>query len=227
MGCAVLLLGVAAASPAVRRDLAEAARRAASGARAALASREQASETTALPAMSVCALQLGVYDNGERAQQETQRLSQAGVPCVVWQGERMRIVCAAALDAQTLSDAAPEGMDTYVIGERLPEVRLRLSGTRGEVERAKALLALPDALLTSLCSGGTVDEAVARARAEGVADGIGEEGAKLCGQLAQSLSDWCALMDRMRDMQDERARSRYAALTMCTLCRELRAQLLG
>ena len=41
-------------------------------------------------------------------------------------------------------------------------------------------------------------------------------------QLAQSLVNWCTLMEQTRQETDEAAARRYAAVTICTLCRELR-----
>ena len=44
-------------------------------------------------------------------------------------------------------------------------------------------------------------------------------------QLAQSLANWCALMEKTMQETDERSARSYAAVTMCTLCRELRLAL--
>lgn len=225
---ALLALGTLAASPGIRLFAVSTASGALENAKAALAGREQENVTLTLPARDVYALQLGVYDNGERARQEQQRLSQAGIPCVVWQGERMRIVCAAAPDAQALEDAEAGGMETYVVADALPQVRLGLGGQRWEIETARALLTLPDALFDVLCVGEQaqpLEDILGRAR-EAANKALPSEGSELLKQLAKSLSDWCALVDRTRGTADGGVLRQYAALTMGTLCRELRTQLL-
>lgn len=226
--CGVLLaLGALAASPGARTYATSLAQRAVRGAKGVFAAQDggQAQEIATLPAMDVRALQLGVYDSGESAQREQKRLSDAGVPCVVWQSERMRVVCAAATEAAALESALTGGMETYAVEETLPEVRLRLTGKQEEIERTRALLSLPDALFSSLCGDGTVEDAVARAK-EAAENAPAQENGELCEQLSQSLLSWCALMDAMRTAMPDDALRQYAALTMCTLGRELRAQLL-
>lgn len=226
----VLALGALSASQAAREKIGGAAREAAAGVASAFAGREAAVEELTLPAMRVYALQLGVYDNGELAQQEQQRLSQAGVPCIVWQRERMRIVCAAALAQAELDGAQSAGLETYPIEEEMPEVRLRLGAPRRDMEDVCALLTLPDAAFARLLQteeaqplDGVVQDA--RALATRAAAAHGESA--LYAQLAQSVVNWCALIEGTREEWGGELARQYAALTMCTLCRELRAELLA
>ena len=77
-----------------------------------------------LPEYDVYALQLAVFDNGQRAAAEAKRLQQAGVRCVIWQKEKMRIVADAALSREALNPDAAKGHDAYVISDHLdPNIR--------------------------------------------------------------------------------------------------------
>ena len=228
--CAVLVLGMAAASPDARKKLSMTVHTALAGAQAAFAGREAATQEVTLPSIRVYALQLGVYDSGERAQQEQQRLTQEGVPCILWQRERMRIVCAAAPSEGALSSAQTFGLETYVIKDEIPEVHLRLVAAAREIEAASALINLPDATLESLFQAEKEQPLTdivsgAKALAEPALSSHGENA--LYSQLAQSVVNWCALIERAQaEWSDELARQ-YAAVTMCTLCRELRTELLA
>lgn len=226
----VLALGALAASPGARLRLAGAARAAAEGAASAFSGREAAQAELTLPETRVYALQLGVYDDGDRAANAQRQIADGGVPCVVWQRQRMRIVCAAALSREALASASAGGLETYVIAEDLPEVRLRIRGTRAEIDAASALLGLPDALFASLQGGGALSDALARAedvlRAARPALSGGDAGGALAAQLLASLEDWRALCERTQEETSEAAARQYASLTMATLCRELRAALL-
>ena len=227
---AVLALGMAAASPDAREKLSLTARTAITGAQAAFAGREAATRELTLPAVRVYALQLGVYDNGERAQQEQQRLTKEGVPCILWQRERMRIVCAAAPTESALAGAQTFGLETYVIKDEIPEVRLRLGAAERELEAVSELISLPDGALGALFQAEReqpLADIVLRARglAEPALSAHGENA--LYSQLAQSVVNWCSLIERAQSEWDGDLARQYATVTMCTLCRELRTELLA
>lgn len=220
----VASLGALGASPGARAGIALALRGGVRSAQAVFAGGAMQTQELTLPERRVWALQLGVYDNGERAQAEQERLSAAGMPCVIWQGERMRIVCAAApKEAQLDADV---GMETYAIEDAWAEVSLRVSGA--QAQRAAALLALPDELFLALAApeeeqplSGVLERA--RQAARFAAGGESE----LCAQLTQSLGNWCELIEDARAQWGEQTARRYASLTMATLCRELRTVLLA
>lgn len=179
-----------------------------------------------LPEYDVYALQLAVFDNGERAASELKRLQNQGVRCVVWQKERMRIVADAAFDREELNMAAANGHEAYVIREKLEAVSLRLSADAVSVEQAGRLLEAPDALLDGIVQGSDSLQAIAD-QAKALADealGIGTENT-LYVQLAQNLRDWSLLMRKTLETADESEARSYGAVTMCTLCRELRQAL--
>ena len=179
-----------------------------------------------LPAYDVYALQLAVFDNGERAAAELKRLQDEGVRCVIWQKERMRIVVSAALSRDTLDTSAAKGYEAYVIRDTLPEVCVRLSAQRSDAERAKNFLEMPDRTLKALLEG-TEDlgnlPAQVRAAASEAINAHPEN--QLYTQLAQSLLDWCALMEQTMADADESAARSYGTVTLCTLCRQLRQTL--
>ena len=227
---AVLVLGALAASPGARRRAGLTARQIASGAQDAFAGRQEATQKLTLPEMRVYALQLGVYDSGELAQQEQQRLSQQGMPCIIWQRERMRIVCAAALSEQALASAQAAGLETYVIEDEMPEVQLRLSAAQRELEGATELLTLPDSAFGALLlsqDARPLSDVIDSARkiAQRALSSHGENA--LYTQLAQSIVNWCTLIERAQEEWGDTLARQYAALTMCTLCRELRAELIA
>lgn len=218
----VLLLGALAAAPGLKEKL-----RSLSMDVQAFGDSAQQAEMT-LPEREIYALQLAVFDSGERAQSEAQRLQRKGVRCIVWQREKMRIVCGVALSRDALDAAAAKGEDAYVIRETLEAVPLRLSCGAAELADVQALLETPDDTLMRLLTGGEPledivgDVATVAARASGR-----HPEHALYTQLAQSLKNWCALMERtMAEAEEKDARS-YAAVTICTLCRELRLALAG
>ena len=147
----VALLAGAAMTPELRQRIAETVRRGMDTAQAFAPGRRAQSELT-LPEREVYALQLGVFDSGERAASEAQRLQAAGVRCVIWQRDKMRIVSDVALSRDGLNTG--EGQLGYIIQETLPRVCMRLTADAGDLEAAQALLMLPDALLTALLDEG-------------------------------------------------------------------------
>ena len=216
----VLLLGALAASPGVREKL--------RGMRwdVQTFSGEAQAELT-LPEREIYALQLAVFDSGERAASEAQRLSAKGVRCIVWQREKMRIVSSVALTRDALDRDTAKGEEAYVIRETLEEVPLRLSCSAAELEAVQALLETPDQMLVRLLEGGeTLETILADTKAAAKKAGGHPENA-LYTQLGQSLENWCALMEKTMAETDEKSARSYAAVTICTLCRELRLALGG
>lgn len=223
IAAAAALLSVAAMSPGLRGRLTALAGRGVQAAQAFAAGRSEQAMLT-LPQREVYALQLGVFDSGERASDEAQRLQALDVRCIVWQREKMRIVSAVALSRDALDLLSAKGQDAYVIRETLPEVSMRLSAGEGELDGVRAMLSLPDALLTDLLSpDGTELTALLEdtRRAAQAAIAAHPENA-LYTQLAQSLVNWCALIGQTADEPGASCDRTYAAVTMCTLCRELR-----
>ena len=180
-----------------------------------------------LPERKAYALQLGAYDNGEHAQSEQTRLAGEGVLCVIWQREQMRLICDAALSKGKLDDAAAQGMDVWVVEDTLPEVALRVSANAAGMEAVRTLLLLPDDLLTALCGGDDLTALLASARAQAQSALSSHPESPLYTQLAQSLVNWCALIESAQGQYGEAVARSYARVTMCTLCCELRKTLLA
>lgn len=216
----VLLMGALAASPDLRAQI----DRLTKSVQAFSQGAQQAE--LILPAREVYALQLAVFDNGERAADEAKRLQGEGVYCIVWQREKMRIVCGVASSREGLDIATAKGKDAYVIRETMDAVPLRLTCGANELEAVQALLTAPDSLLERLMEK---EEPLAQILSD--ADALARRATgshpeqMLYDQLAQSLGNWCRMIERTAQETDERSARSYAALTMCTLCRELRAAL--
>lgn len=182
-----------------------------------------------LPERRICALQLGVFDDGERASLEAQRLQAAGVRCVIWQGERMRIVSCAALSREALDMESAGGQEAYVLQETLPAVAMKIEAGERSAAEAQKLLLLPDSVFLRLAQREEAELGQilleTRQAADQAIDAHPENA--LYTSLAHSLDAWCDLMDdAVKALPPQRARV-YAALTMCTICRELRAALIG
>lgn len=220
--CAVVsLLGLAAASSGLMHALPDALDR---GMQAVQTFGQSAESTEiTLPRREVFALQLGVFDSGERAASEAQRLQAAGVRCVVWQREKMRIVSSVALSRDALDLSTAKGNEAYVIGDKLEEVAVRIGAGSGEIAAVQSLLLLPDSVLTGLLEGSdSLDALIAKTEeAARTALGAHPENA-LYTQLAQSLMDWCALITQAAQEDGEEAARSYAAVTMHLICHELR-----
>lgn len=220
----VALLAALGMAPPLRAKI-ESAGRQGIQAMQAFAAREEAQAELTLPGREVYALQVGAFDSGERAEQERSRLAQQGLPCIIWQREQMRLICCAAATREALDMVSAKGKDAYVVADSWPQVRLCLRAGQADVEEALALLMLPDGLFGRLQSGealGTlVDEA--REKAKRALDTHPEN--VLYSELAQSLQNWCSLMEETASTQSEATARAYATATMCTLCRELRVAL--
>ena len=214
----VLLLACAAMSPQLREKISTL-----SGNVGAFGSSH---DELTLGELEVYALQLAVFDSGERAADEARRLTELGICCVIWQREKMRIVADVAFSRGALRNTAAQGQEAYVIREVLPKVSLRLTADTVDLPAALALLELPDRVLEQILDGNApLDQIAAQIEPLAAQALKAHPENTLYTQLAQSLLNWCALMEKSRtELTDELARS-YAAVTMCTLCRELRMAL--
>ena len=114
----VLLLGALAMAPGLREKL-----RSLSWDVQAFSSGAQQAELT-LPEREIFALQLAVFDSGERAASEARRLQAKGVRCIVWQREKMRIVSSVALSREALDLETAKGEEAYVIRDTMEAVPL-------------------------------------------------------------------------------------------------------
>ena len=220
----LLLAGMAMAEP-LRESLLVTAQRAV-GAVQTMAVSGSAQAQVMLPNRTVYALQLGAYDNGKHAQDELVRLSEEGVLGVIWQREQMRLVCDASGSKGKLEADAAGGRDAWVISEELPQVALRISAGTTDLDAVRSIILLPDALFEKLCAGAEpLGETVAYAREAALPAQNAYPDNALYTQLAQSLVNWCGLMDRTLEQADEADARSYGAVTMCMLCRELRQAL--
>lgn len=180
-----------------------------------------------LPEMNVYALQLGAYDSGERAQDELTRLGGEGTLCVIWQREQMRLVCDAAQRKGSLAAEAAQGHDAWVIEEKMPEVVLRVNADTAALEAVRELITLPDLLFAKLCTGGEELQQLTQQTREKASRALSEHPDHLLyAQLAQSLSNWCALIEEMQRAYGEARALCYARVTICTLSYELRQVLI-
>ena len=224
IAAAVALLCLAAMAPMLRTRLTAWLRRGLEAV-SAFAPR-QASAAVTLPERAVYALQLGVYDSGERAGGEMQRLTAQGIPCIIWQRERMRIICDASFMREGLSAQAAQGLEAYTVQETLEQVELSVSADASAMEDVRTLLLLPDELLAAL----EAEEEPLRALLERT----GEQAKAaltahpehlLYTQLAQSLLNWSVLIGDTLETRGEAIARCYARAMICTLCGELRRAL--
>lgn len=217
----VALLSAAAMSDELRQKLHSAMEKSTQ----AFAGGQGAQAELTLPERRMYALQLGVFDSGERAASEAKRLEQSGVRSMVWQREKMRIVSSIAPDREQLDLGSAKGHDAYVISDTLEEVSVRISADADAIEEVCALLALPDSLLDQLLKSGgeALSETVQRTRAQAQAAQTAHPENELYTQLAQSLLNWCALIEQVQEQTDAQSAGSYAQVTMYALCHELRA----
>ena len=186
---------------------------------------EEAQADVLLPKMTVYALQLGVYDSGESAEKARLALLDAGLPCIIWQREKMRLIGAASDSREKLENLEVKGRDTCIIREEFPEVSVRMTAGSDELETARHFLRLPDLTLEYLIKGEEPIETILSAvRQEAEREAGAHPDNALYTQLAQSLVNWCALMEHSAERGLDVPS--YASATMATLCRELRITLL-
>ena len=217
----VLMLAAAAMAPKLREQLIQAIDRGIHAAQTFAALRE--GETViVLEPIELYALQLGVYDNGERAQSEWARLNQMGIPCAIWQENVMRLIAAVSDSRETMNMDAAKEQESFIIAKTLEKVEIRLSAEENSVSAAAELMRLPDETLIQLMKGGdTLPDILAHVR-EKAESAVGEHPEnELYTQLAQSLLNWCELIERTGDNPYA-----YAGATMAMLCTELRRTLL-
>lgn len=176
-----------------------------------------------LPQVNVYALQLGVFDSAERAADEVRRLEGLGVRCMIWQKEKLRLICDAALERSSLNLDTACGQEAYVIEETLNQVALRIEADAAGIEADKALLTLPDDALARLLGGEPLAEEIARVRAAAEAARDAHPEHVLYTDLAENLIAWC---DMMEAPGMEHARG-YGTTAMFALCRELRQALIA
>jgi len=190
---------------------------------------EQSAEAEmTLPKREIYALQLGVFDSGERAAEEAARLQRMGVSCIVWQREKMRIICDVALSKEKIDMASAKDNEAYIITETLPKVTLRIQAEANRIEQVRRLLCAPDEILMHLLTGEeTLELLVSKAKILSAEERQAHPEHALYTELAHSLENWCVLMEKtMKEHSEADARS-YAAVTISMLCRELRAALEG
>ena len=180
-----------------------------------------------LPEYDVYALQLAVFDSGERAASELERLQRLGVRCVIWQRERMRIVADTAFSRDALNVNAAKEQEAYVIRDTLKAVSLRLSADALSVAEAKVLFELPDKTLRSIIEDVQMplDQIAEDVRAAAQQALPTHPENELYTQLAQSLVSWSALMKSALEESDEKEVRSYGAVSMCLICRQLRQAL--
>lgn len=218
----VALLGAAAMSDGLRKKLRSAMEESVRTAQVFAGGQEAQKELT-LQQKEVCALQLGVFDSGERAADEARRLEQEGVACMIWQREKMRIVSSVARSRDALDWEGAGGHEAYVISDALEEVSIRITAHADTLDEVCMLLALPDQLLDQLLEPGQVHlpEMIQRTRELAMGAQNTHPENTLYTQLVQSLLNWCTLMEQRPT--DTRSAVSYAQVTMYVLCRELRA----
>ena len=209
----VLMLAAAAMAPALREQLMQVIGRGIHAVQAFTALRE--GETViVLEPIALYALQLGVYDNGERAQSEWQRLNQMGIPCAIWQENVMRLIAAVSDARESINPDAAKGQESFIIAKMLEKVEIKLSAEENSISAAAELMRL-------MKGRDTLPDILAKVR-EKAESAVGEHPEnELYTQLAQSLLNWCALIERTDDNPYA-----YAGATMALLCMELRRTLL-
>lgn len=112
------------------------------------------------------------------------------------------------------------GQTSFVTEETLTRVDMRLSAGRSDGNDAARLLHLPDEALSRLESGEALADVLADVRAQAQRGVSAHPENTLYTQLAQSLVNWCALIEKTPNGDKP-----YARATMVLLCRELRRAL--
>ena len=202
----------------------ETVRRGVGYAQQAFAGSEAAQAQLSLPERTLFALQLGVFDSEQRAMEQAKRLQAGGAACIIWRGEKLRLVSDASFLHEKLDAGAAKEYDTYVYQEIIPSVTLRLSADAKALADVKNLLTLPDGILIRLTQEQEepLDTLVDQVRRTAEEAAFAHPENTLYTQLAQSLINWCGLME---EHIQERDAYTYARATMGALCRELRRAL--
>lgn len=133
-----------------------------------------------------------------------------------------RLIADVASKRETLTDAAAQGMACFIAEETLARVDVSLSAGESDAQTAAELLHLPDETLSRLEEDETLSDILAdvQTRARRAVSAHPEN--TLYTQLAQSLVNWCALME-----ETPTGTRPYARATMALLCRELRRALVN
>ena len=145
-----------------------------------------------------------------------------GIPCAIWQENVMRLIAAVSDARESIDQGAAKGQESFIIAKTLEKVEIKLSAEENSVSAAAELMCLPDETLIRLMKGrDTLPDILAKVR-EKAESAVGEHPEnELYTQLAQSLLNWCALIERT----DNNSYA-YAGATMALLCMELRRTLL-
>lgn len=96
-----------------------------------------------LPAHTWYALQLGVFENQEAAQQSSQTFQKRGAAGYLWQDGRFRVLAAVypeRQDAQQVREQLQEqhSIDSYLYAIEFPAISMRLTGMKGQLEILQA-----------------------------------------------------------------------------------------
>ena len=135
------------------------------------------------------------------------------------QDAQMRLMADAATSRETLLGETA-GQTSFVTEETLTRVDMRLSAGRSDGNDAARLLHLPDEALSRLESGEALADVLTDVRAQAKRGVSAHPENMLYTQLAQSLVNWCALIEKTPNGDKP-----YARATMALLCRELRRAL--
>ena len=99
-----------------------------------------------LPGAAWYALQVGVFENPDTAQESSQAFVRRGAAGYIWQDGRYRVLAAAypsKEDAQLVREqlADQHAIDSYLYAIEMPSVTLRLSGMQGQIDILNAAFA--------------------------------------------------------------------------------------
>ena len=145
-----------------------------------------------------------------------------GIPCAIWQENVMRLIAAVSDTRESIDLGAAKGQESFILAKTLEKVEIKLSAEENSISAAAELMRLPDEILIRLMKRrDTLPDILATVRGK-AESAVGEHPEnELYTQLAQSLLNWCALIERT----DNNSYA-YAGATMALLCTELRRTLL-
>ena len=175
-----------------------------------------------LDEIAVYALQLGVFDSEERALAEQDRLSAQGVRCAAWHRDKFRLICSVAPERELLDLEAARGNEAYIIRDTLKPIALCLTCEKDAIEDAAALVRLPDQTLKALMNGEAAEALAVNVRWQADKAIKAHPGNELYVGLANALLAWCDVVQT--DASDSSSEC-FAAVAMCTICREWRKAL--
>lgn len=221
------MLGAALSVRSVRHEIVSMLRRT-SAVQTFFAGKSSQAELT-LEQHEIYALQLGVFTDGARALAEAERLKKQGIRCIIWQHDQMRIISAVALSRHALDTPGMGAEDGYIIREVLPAVSLRLEAESSALANVQNLLLMPDHILLELLGeeGRKLQDILRDTRLSAEAAKTAHPENILYTQLSESLIAWSDLISGVMKEDGEQAARSYAAVTICTLCKELRTALMA